>query len=75
MHRNKPKEKLDDEVIIKRVDTWEFSVSRSRRRLYIDTNDYHPFKLELTRDDLQKLMDDLDGVVKTKKKIWRKEKN
>ena len=67
MQRNEPKQKVDDEVIIKRVDAWEFSVSKSRKRLYIDTTHYHPFKLELTRNDLQELMDTMDKMIKRNK--------
>ncbi len=75
MHRNEPKENVADEITIKQIDAWEFSVSRSKKRLYIDTTSYHPIKLGLTRDDLQELLDSMDDVVKTKKKIWKKEKN
>ena len=75
MHRNQPKEKVEDEITIKQVDAWEFSMSKSRKRLYIDTTSYHPLKLGLSREDLQELLDTMDGVVKTKKKIWKKEKN
>ena len=75
MHRNKPKENVEDEITIKQVDAWEFSMSKSRKRLYIDTTSYHPLKLGLSREDLQELLDTMDGVVKTKKKIWKKEKN
>ena len=64
MKRYKPeKDDIEDETIIERIDAWEFSVSKSRKRLYIDTTHYHPFKLELTREDLQKLLDKMDNVI------------
>jgi hypothetical protein len=74
MHRNKPKQKADDEVVIKLVDAWQFSVSRSRKRLYVDTINYHPFKLALTRNELQELMDTMDNMVNggiEGKEAWR----
>jgi hypothetical protein len=63
MHRNRPKQKIDDEVIVKLVDGWKFSVSGSTKLLYVDTTDYHPLKLELTRNDLQELMDNMDEII------------
>ncbi len=31
--------------------------------MYIDTTHYHPFKLGLSRDDLQELLDTMDGDI------------
>jgi hypothetical protein len=65
MKQYKPgKDDIKDETIIEKSDAWEFSVSKSRKRLYINTIHYHPFKLELTRDDLQKLLDVMDEMIK-----------
>ncbi len=75
MHRNQPKETVEDEVTIKEIDTWKFSLSKSRERLYIDTTSYHPLKLGLSREDLQELLDTMDKAAKGKKKILGKEKN
>ena len=47
MHRNKPKEHVEDEITIKQIDAWKFSLSKSRKLLYIDTTSYHPLKLGL----------------------------
>ena len=64
MSRFKPEKMLEDEKVIKVVDAWQFSVSKSRQRLYIDTTDHHPLKVGLTREDLKGLMDAMDKEIK-----------
>ncbi len=64
MSRFNPQEDIDDEVIIKNINDWQISVSKSRKRLYINTVSYHPPKLEFSREDLQELIKILDKVIK-----------
>jgi hypothetical protein len=49
--------------MIKEIDNWKLSISKSKRRIYIDTTEYHPFLLELSRDDLQELLDVMDKMI------------
>ena len=62
MHRYDPEKTVSDEEIIKEIDSWTLSISKSKRRIYIDTTEYHPFPLELSRDDLQELLDAIDQI-------------
>jgi hypothetical protein len=48
--------------MIKEIDNWKLSISKSKRRIYIDATEYHPFPLELSRDDLQELLDAIDKI-------------
>ena len=57
MHRYDPENTVSDEEIIKEIDSWTLSISKSKRRIYIDTTEYHSFPLELLREDLQGLWD------------------
>ena len=63
MHRNEPKKRYDDEVVIREIDSWEFSISPSMNRLYIDTTTYHTDKLALSREDLQALLNKMDEMI------------
>lgn len=56
------KKTVSDEEIIKIIDSWKFSISTSKRRMYIDTTEYHALPLELSRDDLQGLLDVMDEM-------------
>ncbi len=53
----------EDEKIIKQIDDWKISASKSEQCLYINTTSYHPFKLKLSRDDLRQLLETLDGII------------
>jgi hypothetical protein len=57
--------RADDETVIKEVDDWQLSYSVSEKTLYIDTVSYHPPRLQFSRDDLQKLMDTIDNMIKS----------
>jgi len=61
--RFEPKKKLKDEKRIKVIDAWQFSVSKSRKLMFIDTTDHHPLKLSLTRKDLKELLDTMDNLI------------
>jgi hypothetical protein len=62
MHRYDPEKTVADEEIIKEIDNWTLSISKSKRRIYINATEYHPFPLELSRDDLQGLLDAIDKM-------------
>lgn len=62
MHRHDRGKTASDEEIMKVIDSWKFSISKSRKRMYIDTTEYHALPLELSRDDLQGLLDAMDEM-------------
>lgn len=62
MHRYDPEKTKSDEAVIREIDNWKLSISRSKKRIYINTTEYHPFPLELSRDDLQGLLDAMDDM-------------
>lgn len=51
----------DDEVLIKEVDAWEISFSKTKDCIFIDTTSYHPFKLKLTKNELLEFVKIIDG--------------
>ncbi len=57
----------NDEIIIKEIDAWIFSVSKLKKCMYLDTVDYHPIKLEFSRQDVQELLNKMDKIIKSKK--------
>jgi hypothetical protein len=65
MRRKGQIKRADDETVIKEVDDWQISYSVSENTLYIDTVSYHPPRLKFSRDDLQKLMDTIDNMIKS----------
>ncbi len=60
-------DKINDEVLIKTTDTWELSVSKAKQCMFINTTDYHSKKLELSRQDVQDLLNKMDKIIKGKK--------
>jgi hypothetical protein len=65
MKRYDPKKaNIEDEVLIKKIDDWEITASKSRKRIYIQTTSYHPPKLGFTRKDLQGLLNTMDNMIR-----------
>ncbi len=62
MFRRDREKTVSDTKTIKVIDSWKFSISKSRKRMYIDTTEYHAFPLELSRDDLQGVRDAMDQM-------------
>jgi hypothetical protein len=63
-------DKINDEKLIKKIGAWEFSVSKAKQCMFIDTTDYHPKKLELSRQDVQDLLNKMDKIIKGKKWLF-----
>ncbi len=63
-------DKINDEILIKTTDTWEFSVSKAKQCMFINTTEYHPKKLELSRQDVQDLLNKMDKIIKGKKWLF-----
>ena len=62
MSRYKPP-RPKDEILIKESGNWKLSFSQSEKCLYIDTTDYHPFPLKLTRNELKDLLKTLEEMI------------
>ncbi len=58
-------DRINDEIIIKEIDAWEFSVSKLKKCMYVNTINYHPIKLELSRQDVQDLLNKMDNIIKS----------
>ena len=52
----------NDDILIKQIDTWELFYSKEDKCLCIDTIDYHPPTLKLSRDYLKQLLDTVDKL-------------
>ncbi len=65
-------DKIAEETIIKEIDSWQFSFSQSDKCIYLGTPALKAFRLKLTIDDLQELMELLYkkyGINKTTRKV------
>lgn len=62
-----------DEVFIKEIDSWKFSFSSKDKCIYAGTPALHPFRLKLTFDDLQGLLDVLYEKMNIKKPLQKQE--
>lgn len=62
-----------DEVFIKEIDSWKFSFSPKDKCIYAGTPALHPFRLKLTFDDLQGLLDVLYEKMDIKKPVQKQE--
>jgi hypothetical protein len=49
MPRYNPENIIDDEEVISKIDDWEISISKTKKRIYINTVSYHLAKLGFTR--------------------------
>ncbi len=64
MSRFEPEDKIYDEVVVKQIDDWEITASKSRKRIYFKPVSYHPPKMGFTKSDLQELINALDELIK-----------
>lgn len=62
-----------DEVFIKEIDSWKFSFSPNDKCIYAGTPALHPFRLKLTLEDLQGLLDVLHEKMNIKKPMQKHE--
>ena len=60
-----------DEIFVKEIDSWKVSFSEQNKCMYISTPALQSFKIKLTSDDLQELLDfiyEKSGVNRTTRK-------
>lgn len=50
-----------DSKIYRTLSSWVLRISKSKGLLIIDTRDYHPGVLYVTREDLKKILQELSG--------------
>jgi hypothetical protein len=53
------KEFPEDAKIYKTLGSWQLRISKAERCLIIDTTDYHPGVLSLTKEDLEQVLKEL----------------
>lgn len=51
----------DDATVYRDIEAWQLLLSRGNKCLIIDTKDYHPGLLFLTKEDLEQILEDLSG--------------
>ena len=71
MKRKKPARNTN-EILIKEIDSWKLSYSIPDRCLCINTTDYHPFALKLSRSDLTGLLETVDKMIEGESSLQKK---
>lgn len=60
---------VSDEITVKEVESWKFSFSESDQCIYVGTPALHPFRLRLSMDDLEELLEFMYEHLKTGKSL------
>lgn len=63
------KDTTRDEITVKEVESWKFSYSEPDQCIYVGTPALHPFRLRLSMDDLEELLEFMYEHLKTGKSL------